>query len=202
MPTTTSTPWRAAVGALALALAGGLVACTGSDSGGAPPSTRPGGSGASSTTVAAGDGTRPRTEPDATEADYVDALVENFQQAGSVFTDEGVRCLAEHWVSAIGTDTFREASITPADLTSNGSSLGALDIDRPTAETLADGFGDCGLDLRTVYLRTLEGDLSEQGKACVDDLLTEDAVRRSFVADVLGEKLDPDPLTQVDRCTR
>lgn len=138
----------------------------------------------------------------ATEADYVEALTENFGRSGDVFTAEGVSCLAGRFVEIIGADTFRAARVLPADLARNQARFDDLEIDRATAEALADAFDACGLQLRDAYLRTLEGDLSEQGKICLDDLLTEDAVRRSFVADLLGEELDPDPLSEVERCTR
>ena len=132
----------------------------------------------------------------------VAALAKSFERAGDLYPAKGVARLARRFVDVIGVDTFHEAEAAPEDLARNRADLAGLSMDRPTAEALAGSFDECGLQMRDAYLKTLEGDLSEQGKLCLDDLLTEDLVRRSFVADLLGEELDPDPLTQVQRCTR
>lgn len=205
MPCPLALPRRATAALLVLALALGSAGCS-SDAGDAAAGRTTTSAAGRSTTTEPGGGDRPDPSDgaveDATEADYVDALATNFAKAGDVFSEEGVRCLAGRWVEVIGVDTFRAAGVAPDDLAANQARFEDLEIDRGTAEALAGSFDACGLQLRDAYLRTLQGDLSEQGKICVDDLLTEDAVRRSFVADLLGEELDPDPLTQVDRCTR
>lgn len=202
-------PRRASTAALVALLLLGSAACSSDE--GAGPSTGPSTTQTdrSSTTVAGEDDgddgddeARAEELAAATEEDYVEALAANFGRSGDVFSEEGVTCLAGRWVEAIGTETFRDAGIAPGDLAANQARFEELELDRTTAEALADGFDACGLAIRDAYLRTLQGDLSEQGKICVEELLTEDAVRRSFVADLLGEELDPDPLTQVDRCTR
>lgn len=199
-------PRRLASAALVLALVAGTAACSSSDDGdGASGRTTTTASERSTTTKAGGDGSTDSPDDalaDATEADYVDALTSTFARSGDVFSEDGVRCLAGRWVEVIGADTFRGAGISPEDLAGGRAQFEEVEIDRATAEALADAFDACGLQLRDAYLRTLEGNLSEQGKICVDDLLTEEAVRRSFVADLLGEELDPDPLTDVSRCTR
>lgn len=205
MPIPPALPRRAAAALLALGLLAGTTACSSDDDGAGSPRSTTTAPGRPSTPESDDDGSPDRSDEavaDATEADYVDALATNFGRAGGVFGEEGVRCLAGGWMDVIGADTFRDAGIPPDDLARNQARFEDLEIDRSTAEALADSFDACGLQLRDAYLRTLEGDLSEQGKACVDDLLTEDAVRRSFVADLIGEELDPDPLTQVERCTR
>lgn len=196
MPSPIARPRRALAAALVLTLAV-VTACSSSEGDDASSRTSTTAPARSSTTTKPGDAVA-----DATETDYVDAFATNLSKTEGVFSDDGVRCLAGRWVEAIGADALREAGVPPGDIAASRARLDALDIDRPTAEAMADAFGSCGLALRDAYLRALQGDLSEQGKACMDDLLTEDAVRRSFVADLLGEELDPDPLTQVERCAR
>ncbi|MBX3286573.1 MAG: hypothetical protein KF703_14590 [Actinobacteria bacterium] len=197
MPTPTSPRRLVAAVALVAALAPGLVACSDHDD--AAPSTTTAAAAATTTTAAgSGDG-----DPDAaTEADYVAALEANFGRSGDVFSEEGVACLAQRWVEIIGVDTFHDAGVTPDELARNRADLGDLEMGPATAESLADSFDRCGLALRDAYLKTLEGDLSEQGKICVDEMLTPEVVRKAFVAELLGQELDPDPLLQVERCTR
>ncbi len=199
MPTT---PLRrlAATLALVVALGAGLVACSSSDDAQPAGTTTPRGS-----TTSTADGppsTLDDDVADATAADYVAALEENFGRSGGVFSAEGVSCLASSWVDTLGVETFQEAGVAPADVARNQADLGDLELDRRTATALADAFADCGLELRDAYLKTLEGNLSEQGKVCVDEMLTAEVVRQAFVAELMGEELDPDPLLQVERCTR
>lgn len=202
---------------LAFALSGAVAAC-GSDDGGSDD-------GATTTTAAAetdagatGEETEPTvegTEPtgdedpdappvdvgDADRQDYIDALAAS--AAGDEFaTPEQSECLAEGWVDAIGVDQLRDAGVTPEQFADGGDEeLQAVGLDEDTAGKMYDRFAACDLDLRELIIGSEdESALTPDQRTCVDDTLTDDALRAWFVADLLGDDTGQDPFDAMAGC--
>ncbi len=196
---------------LAFALSGAAAAC-GSDGGSDTTTT--------TTLTTDADGPTDDTEaPDDTEAtgetgepspdagdadrqDYVDALA-SAASDDDFATPEQSECLAEGWVDAIGVDELRAAGIAPEQFADGDDfQLDALDLDEATAGTMYDQFATCDLDLRELFLTSFgeEGDLTPDQQACVEDTFSEDAVRASFIADILGDDTVEDPFDGLTAC--
>jgi hypothetical protein len=123
-------------------------------------------------------------------AAYVDAIGETLTFLG--LTEEEGDCLANVYLDVIGLEEIRDQS-TPgeiretANLTTLGSELTAADGD-----ALYAGANEC-LDVRGLLLRLVSGG-DEVARACLDQAISDDALREAFVGGLLlgGEGLDPE----------
>jgi hypothetical protein len=202
---------------LAFALSG-ATAC-GSDDGGSDDA------GSETTTTAAatdaeasGDEPEPETEteptgdedPDAPPAeagdadrqDYIDALAAAAGNDDFADPDQS-ECLAEGWIDAIGADELRDAGITPEQFADGGDEeLQALGLDEDTADEMYDQFAACDLDLRELIIGSsqAESGLTPDQQSCVEDTLTDEALRAWFVADLLGGEDVEDPFEALAVC--
>lgn len=113
------------------------------------------------------------------------------------------QCLGSGYVDVLGVEKLQSAGIAP-DALAEGSSLDDLSIDDDTAKALFDQFAACQIDPKDIYISFaelfLDGPLTPEQRTCLDGVLTEDNLRRSFVADATGAELDPDPLDADDDC--
>lgn len=124
-------------------------------------------------------------------------------------------CIADGMVDGIGVDQLQEYGM----LTEEGTvdqSVGDVKLSRKDAETLTDAMFSC-TDVRQMVRKSLAKEMGDQDKAvraCVDKVLTEDALRSMFVAVFSGNSddaskelvgplmncaigsMDPDQLTQ------
>lgn len=147
-----------------------------------------------------------RGQVPATEQAYLDALEKAFSAEEGVPIDQAQsQCLAAGVVHIIGIDRLTAAGITPEELAKgNGSSFPPeLGIDEAKANQMYDQFGACGIDLVAVF-RTLIAtgidSLTAEQDACLDRLITDDVLRRSFLADALDQDGPVDPLDGIEEC--
>lgn len=134
--------------------------------------------------------------------DYVDAIAGSLTEEGFLTNEQG-ECLGEGWIDTIGFDRIVDAGITPDQFAGgSGDQLEDLDLGEPEANELYDQFGDCDIDLAQVFLDLFDAEesLDEEQRACVEESLTDDALRASFVADFTGEDDVEDPLSATAEC--
>lgn len=214
------TPRPIALALVSLALVAGAAACSSDDgSDGADTTTTT--EEAAATTTTGGDDSVPDDEDDettttASEADlgdadrdaYVAALAGSFgEDTDGIFEDGQIECLSEGFVDVLGVDNLKEAGIAPDALAeTNGSDFPEeLGVDEEKANQMFDVYEDCDVDFGAVFKEVFGGlvgpeGLSAEDEACIDELLTSDNLRRSLVADILGEDLEDDPLDEVENC--
>lgn len=144
-------------------------------------------------------------EPSGDPQDYVDALVATIDGAGEEFFEPGqVECLAESFVDVIGVDALEAAGISPDELAEGTASTfpPELGLDEAEANELYDQFGACEIDLVEQFSKIFAAgrDLTAEEQACLEGVGTDENLRASFVADVLGEELEDDPLDAITTC--
>ncbi|CAN5643774.1 hypothetical protein BH10ACT1_BH10ACT1_24600 [soil metagenome] len=148
---------------------------------------------------------------DADRQEYVDALKESFDtgtdSTEQYFDSEQVNCLAESYVDVIGVDNLHDADVSPAELgksSGDGPLPKELGIDEDGANELYDQFAGCDIDLAATFKKVfsqISGKaLTPAQEACVDKAVTDENLRKSFVADFSGVELDPDPLDAAGTC--
>lgn len=194
-----------------------LAACGASGSDDAASSTTTDGGDATTTTGGDDDPTpTPTTEdtPDTTEGGgepgdrqaYLDAFVMDFDDEDEPIFEQGqVDCLAEKYLDVIGLDNLVEAGVTPEEYGEGDDFPEELGLDEDTANELYDQFGECDIDIKEIFVDLFSGfspePLTDEQKACIDDTLTEDRLRESFVADLLDLEDDgSDPFDELEAC--
>lgn len=138
--------------------------------------------------------------PEATgdEAEYVDAMTESMLSDGEFpASEDEARCISTNTVQVIGVDRFEEAGISPADIRDSDSGdpegigtdmdLSDVGLSEDEANQIYDGFGDCGLDFRELMFEQMraDGDITPEIEECVDQVLTDDAVRTLMVTGMM-----------------
>lgn len=111
-------------------------------------------------------------------------------------------CLAPAWVEIIGVDTFVDKGLAPEDLTSMGGGLETLGLDQGQATAMMDAFDTCEIDVRSAVIAQITANptLDEAAKACIEAKVTAEAVRQSFIADLIGEELEGGPFSAAQDC--
>ncbi len=203
---TTRTRRLLGTAALALALVGGT-ACGAEGDDDDATSTTTEAAGASTTTTDDEPTTdEPTTdEPTGDRDAYVEALVGTFDDEDEeIFGPGKAECIANGFIDVIGMDNIEESGLSPQEFAEgDGTDFPpALGLDEDKANDLYDVFGECDIDLveTLVDLYGSMGELTPEQETCVTDILTEDNLRTSFVADFLGEDLEDDPLDEVGTC--
>lgn len=210
---------RSLLGAL-LATTVFLGACSTSGSDEATPTTEATGE-ASTTTVSddptpTTDAPTPTTEdvPDTTGGGetgdrqaYLDAFAKGFQEEGDeqFFSAGQVDCLGEGFLDVIGVDTLVDAGVTPEEFGEGDGFSEELGLDEDQANDLYDQFEGCGIDLKEIFVDTFTSfspqPLGDEELACIDDVLTDERIRDSFVSDLLEvEDGAADPFDEIDSC--
>lgn len=128
--------------------------------------------------------------------EYVDALVETADAEDNPFTGDQLRCAGAVMVDAIGIEGLQDAA-SPDEIRENPEGgLGdfGVRIDDEQANQIVDGTTDCGVDYRELLLGYLsESGLSEAQVACVDEAISDEALRRLLVAFLVeGEEATPE----------
>ncbi|QXC61886.1 hypothetical protein KSP35_03385 [Aquihabitans sp. G128] len=139
--------------------------------------------------------------------DYVTAMIGSFDEDDSeIYTKDQIDCLADRFVDVIGVDDLNDAGVTPKQLAEgDGEDLPAsLGVDEELAGDLYDQFAECDLDLKETFTKALTSfggaKPTTAQLACLDRYLTDDNLRRSFVADYTGEDLADDPIDKASEC--
>ncbi len=208
---------RLAGAAMALLLLGGAAACGTSSSDGAADGT-------TTTTSADADAENSTETTDLTDdsedettstteesrdpvsggsrEDYVDALASTFtEEDGEIYTSDQVQCMAEHFVDTIGVDGFEQAGVTP-EMAADDGVMDELEIDEPTAREMAGAFASCDVNIREIFLEQLSAgqEMTAEQRACVEGVLTDDAIVESFVIDITGDETTEDPFDAIMPC--
>ena len=146
-------------------------------------------------------------EPSGDAQDYVDALVATIEgdEGEEVFEPGQVECLAGNFVDVIGVEALQAAGVSPEEFAQgNGSNFPPeLGVDEAKANELYDQFAACEVDLVEVFTKAFSsgrGEATAEQRACLDEVLTDENLRASFVADYLGEDLADDPLEAAGVC--
>lgn len=146
------------------------------------------------------------SEPSGDGQAYVDALVSTIEGSSSdVFEPGQVKCLAGNFVDIIGVDALKSAGISPKEF-AEGDGIAfpsELGVDEAKANKMFDQFEGCGIDLPELYSKIFStgGDgLTDEQQSCVDQVLTEDNLRKSLVASFLGKDPQDDPLKAAVDC--
>ena len=121
---------------------------------------------------------------------YVDAFAKDFDDDDAPDLEPAkVDCLGNAFLDVIGLDRITAAGVTPEEF---GNGLDASDdvgIDEQKASDLYDTFKTCDVDLKALLAETVTKlaprPLTADQRACIDDVLTEANLRKSFVADTL-----------------
>ena len=129
------------------------------------------------------------TSVDVSAEDYTAAFVSNLS-TGSI--DDGdlviaadeAECVAPRFLDAITVEVLQENEVTPEDVSEpswDGSDLG-LSLDQ--GQLLVDSFGECDVDIFTLFATSLTVGLTEEQQACavenVDPDLTEALLVKTF----------------------
>jgi hypothetical protein len=156
-------------------------------------------------TTTTGDGPTPTTlARSAAAGEYVDALTSSLNDDGSeVFGQAQAACLAGAYVDAIGADALAAAGFSPSDFAAtNGDDFdGKITLTDDMGNQVFDRFAPCGIDLPQLFRKVAGVDApTPQQDLCLERILTPANLRRSFVADYTGNKLDSDPLDELRGC--
>ena len=122
----------------------------------------------------------------------------------SVMSDEEATCISEGMVRVIGFDNIKEAG-TPEEYEKAEASLdfGDLELTQAQGEEMYDGFAECGVDVQQMMLDELKNvdEIPASAVACVEGVITDDAVREFYVAMMIGESAaDADLSTGMQQC--
>ncbi|MGI8709866.1 MAG: hypothetical protein ACR2LA_02590 [Acidimicrobiales bacterium] len=120
-----------------------------------------------------------------------------------IFDEAQAKCLARRFLDVIGLDRLRNAGVEPDDFNISANFGEKLGVDATEGNQLYDQFASCGIDVEEVLVKSLSAggqDLTPEERACVDAAFGPDDVRRSFVADIIGQDLTDDPLDRIEQC--
>lgn len=170
--------------------AAGGSSTTAADGGGAGGSTSVapasgGGGGSTTSMTVAPHGELPTVDLSDEEQAYVDAMV---AQPPSNMDEEQARCVASHWIQAVGVDTVEASGITVEDIEDGTSTINDIAVDEAMAEKIVDSYETCEFDIvalvATGFTGATGGDPAKQ--ACVEGVITPDVARRYLVLALTG----------------
>lgn len=149
--------------------------------------------------------TTTRPAPSSDEQDYLDAFAGDILsgEGRELFTADQAQCLARRFLDEIGLDRLQAAGIAPEEFNIDGALGQQLGVDATEADQLYDEIGACGVDLKEALLSSIASggeDVTPEERACLDAAITDDDIRRSFIADFTGEDLPDDPFDRLEQC--
>lgn len=157
------------------------------------------------TTTAPAPPTTPPPPPSPDEQPYLDSFATDVRagDGAEIFDEAQAKCLARRFLDVIGLDRLRNAGVEPDDFNISANFGEKLGVDATEGNQLYDQFASCGIDVEEVLVKSLSAggqDLTPEERACVDAAFGPDDVRRSFVADIIGQDLTDDPLDRIEQC--
>lgn len=116
---------------------------------------------------------------------YVDALVEELQDDGTL-TDEEAECVAEGTIDALGADFLADNDITPEDIV---DSEGPQDLGVDISEDQARGAAEAMItDCDVSFGASIAGEgASDEAVECINDNLDEDDLVDALTAEYMGD---------------
>lgn len=141
--------------------------------------------------VACGSGSDGDSLPEGAD-EYVSAIATSMTSGveEAPMSDDEAKCVAEGMVRVIGFEHIEKAG-TPEEYEKAEAALnfGDLELTRAQGEEMYDGFGECGVDVRGMMLAELKNvdTVPEESVACVEGVITEEAVREFYVGMMIGD---------------
>ncbi len=131
-------------------------------------------------------------------AAYTEKIERSLRAETDQISDEESGCLAARLIRILDPQRLAEQGVEPEDLAADGTlGLPALELTQEQLNAVYESYGECGIDLRAVFLeRTLGGSVfNDEEKACLDSVITDDDVRALMMAPTTpGEgEIDRDP---------
>ncbi len=138
---------------------------------------------------------------------YVTAIATSMTAGAeeSAISDEQAQCISEGMVRVIGYENIKKAG-TPEEYEKAEASLdfGDLELTQEQGEEMYDGFGECGVDVQQMMLDELQNvdSLPAEAVACVEGVITDEAVREFYVAMMIGDSsaADAELTTGMQQC--
>ncbi|WP_110180578.1 hypothetical protein [Nocardioides solisilvae] len=123
---------------------------------------------------------------------YVDAMATSMAEGDSPMDKEQSTCFSEGFVDVVGLDKVKEAG-SPEEFGEGTDDLdfSTLELTEDQGNDIYDNFEECGVDLRDEMLKEMSADdsIPAESKECVEDAITEDALRDFFVTSMVeGEE--------------
>jgi hypothetical protein len=118
---------------------------------------------------------------------YVDAFVESAAEAEDdelQMSPEQAECFGGRFVEIVGVDRLEEAGVTPEDVGDDSDmDFSTLDLTEDEGGEIYDAFGDCDIDIRAEFLRSLgaDDDIAEEDRECIAEAFDDDLLRRIMV---------------------
>lgn len=146
--------------------------------------------------------TVPTTRPaDDIATAYVDAMTESMiADEDFPATRKDAECLATKFVDIIGGDRLRAAGVTPEEFADDTMDFSDVGITESQANKMYDAFDACNFDLRELMMSEMaeDDDLTPAATACMDQVLTEENLRKLMVRTMVGgeDAADADPELQ------
>jgi hypothetical protein len=139
------------------------------------------------------------------EKPYVAALEKNMvaSDSGSFsLSSKQASCMAPKWIHTIGVDRLKAKGVTPEVMadSSSDSDFTTLDLSESEGNTLYDTFGTCGVDVKALFIDSLNPDMSDDDTACVKKSFSDDLLKKVLVAELIkGDAgLNADPTLKTD----
>ena len=132
------------------------------------------------------DPTDPEAEgPSDDVQDYIDQFAASISADGFASPEQGT-CMGEAWIDLIGFEAITATGMSPSefgDLDTEG--YAKLDLGDTEAGVLYDTFDTCGIDVVKAIRDSGSTGATPEQRACIDEVLTEDAVRFLFEQGIL-----------------
>jgi hypothetical protein len=84
--------------------------------------------------------------------------------------------MAPTWVDALGVETLQKHKVAPATLESPAYQYDDLDLDESQTDDMIAAFGDCDVDIRSVWLKLVSSGMTDEQKSCLSKELDEPTV--------------------------
>lgn len=210
-----------AIALLAIGLAGGSACSSDGSEGGSDKTTTTteNGKADNSTEASVGSETSQPVEPDPdgidptegesegaseNEQDYVDELSAAISSDGIATVEQG-QCIGTSWIELIGFDAIVAVDMSPSEFGNlDNERYVALDLGGDVAGQIYDTFEDCDLDFPGIFRElSTPPDATDAEKACVAEVLSDDAMRTVFIESLIetGGDEDFDPVfEEVEAC--
>jgi hypothetical protein len=105
---------------------------------------------------------------------YVDALKKDMTTREAeddlVLTSQQADCVAPKWINTIGVAKLKEKGLTPEDIGSDSDSdFSDLELTEAQGNALVDAFDQCKVDLKGVFLKSMNPSMSAEDEKCLND---------------------------------
>jgi hypothetical protein len=133
--------------------------------------------------------------------EYVDAIVDDPGTLADLpgISEEDVPCIARAVVDSVGVENI---PYSPEEIREGAGDDWEPTLSQQQAEAYYDSAAACGVDWRGGFLDGMAGEgLTDSQLACVDEVMSDDLIRQTMVARLLGEQgLPSEAETALEQC--